>query len=325
MAGEHQSQVGIATRSVSLRAILAAIQPWWQAARPQAFPMILLPLLIGQALVLDAGVAFSWQFCAYAALFGAAYQIYLLYSNDTVDVAVDCASQQHYLSGGSRVIPEGKLTLSQLQRGTRIALTILTVTSAGISVLGQRPWMLAGLVVVVGLSWAYHHPPLRLSYRGHGEILQGLGCGIVLPLLGYYLQHGDLQLMPWGALLPLFLVFYAGNIVTALPDVVSDAEGNKRTFPVRYGQAFSRQAALVVLGAAYLSLGLLTPEWSSMSVLVVAGPALGILMVVVFSDLAAGADVARFSRSKAFVGLVSLSQAVFLLSWLSVLCYRGMA
>ena len=37
---------------------------------------------------------------------------------------------------------------------------------------------------------AYTLPPLRLNYRGGGELLEMLGVGLALPLYNVYLQAG---------------------------------------------------------------------------------------------------------------------------------------
>jgi 1,4-dihydroxy-2-naphthoate octaprenyltransferase len=169
------------------------------------------------------------------------------------------------------------------------------------------------------LSWAYNRPPLQWSYRGHGEILQGLGCGVVLPLIGFYLQRGSFELFPWPALLPLLALFWVGNLVTALPDYDSDRAGGKRTFPVRYGQSRARITALIVLALAYGSLPLVSPSLSAVQVAIIAGPAGLVLAGIVASGLATRADVSDFQSCRAFVTRVSLSQAWFLCAWITIL------
>ena len=182
------------------------IGPWLQAARPLAHPMIFIPLAIGQAYALHTNGAFSWAAFAGALLFGVLYQVYLLYTNDHADEAIDRTNEQHWLSGGSRVLPEGKLNGDQLLVGARLALVALAGLSLFLAVFKERPWMPVALLLAAALCWGYNRPPLQLSYRGHGEVLQGLGCGVLLPLIGYYLQQGSLAAFPWLALIPLYLV-----------------------------------------------------------------------------------------------------------------------
>ena len=253
--------------------------------------MIFIPLAIGQAHALHTYGAFSWAAFAGALLFGVLYQVYLLYTNDHADEAIDRTNEQHWLSGGSRVLPEGKLNGDQLLAGARLALAALVSTlTMLLAVFKERPWMPVALLLAVALCWGYNRPPLQLSYRGHGEVLQGLGCGVLLPLIGYYLQQGSLAAFSWLALIPLYLVFHAGNIVTALPDYASDKAGNKKTFPVRHGERPARLTAVASLLVAYASFVAVSPQLAPVYLGVVVAPPILILIGVAASGLFANGE-----------------------------------
>ena len=288
-----------------------------------AHPMIFIPLLMGQALAFHAGGRFSWTFFLLTALFGALYQVYLLYTNDHADEAVDRANVQRWLSGGSRVLPEGKLQGRELLAGARVALAVLAGLVLYLAAVADRPWMPVGLLIAVALCWAYNRRPLRLSYRGHGEVLQGLGCGVLLPLIGYYMQQGTLHEFPWELLIPLYLVFHAGNIVTALPDYASDKSGGKNTFPVRHGQLKGRSIALLLLAIAYLGLAVTAPPLPHSALGLIVIVPIVVLVRVAASGLLRRADVSDFASCKAFVNWVSASQAWFLCAWVGVLFVDG--
>ncbi|MEL6448368.1 MAG: prenyltransferase [Pseudomonadota bacterium] len=305
--------------------VFARLRPWVQAARPIAHPMIFVPLLIGQAFAFDNSGQFNGTLFLCALLFGALYQIYLLYTNDHADAAIDATNQQYWLSGGSRVLPEGKLTAAQLLNGARITLLVLVAFTVFLAVAAQRPLMPALLLIAVALCWGYNRKPLQLSYRGYGEVLQGLGCGVLLPLIGFYLQSGALDSFPWAAVIPLYLVFHAGNLVTALPDYASDKAGGKCTFPVRRGELAARWTAVLLLGVAYASLFFMAPTLSTAAVGVVVGPAALILVGLIVSGLIRRADVSAFSQCKAFVNGVSASQAWFLCAWVGAVFLAGAA
>lgn len=297
----------------------ARLQPWVQAARPIAHPMIFIPLLMGQAFALHSGGRFSGVYFLYAALFGVLFQLFLLYTNDHADEAIDRTNAQFWLSGGSRVLPEGKLSGQQLLAGARFVLFVLTGLVLFLAAMRQRPWLPVGLLLAVALCWAYNREPLRLSYRGYGEVLQGLGCGVVLPLIGFYLQQGTVREFPWGLLMPLYMVFHAGNIVTALPDYASDAVGGKRTVPVRHGEQPARWAAFVLLAVAYLSLAVIAHDLSPLALSIIVLPPLLVLIGLVGSGLVRRANVSEFPRCRAFVTGISASQAWFLCAWTGAL------
>lgn len=240
------------------------MQAWIQASRPLAQVNVALPLVFGQALafshtgVLDVGLV-AWVF-----IFGVLDQLFIVYSNDVADFESDRANETFNLySGGSRVLIQGKVTRRQLGVAAVLAALAMGGLCLGLTLAYDRPGTLALWLIALGLMGAYSFPPLRLSYRGGGEVLQGLGIGQVLPLFGYYAQTGQFEL-PATALLGPVLLGIAGNITTALPDHPSDAKTHKRTVPVIWGQRPARIASLLGITAAALTTPLVLagrPGW----------------------------------------------------------------
>jgi len=301
----------------------ACAQPWIQAARPAAFPMIFFPLLIGQAFAYQAHGQLGTVLFLKTLLFGMFYQVYLLYTNDHADQNIDRTNTQYWLSGGSRVLPDGLLRSESLLAGARIALLALLGLALSLAILSDRLWMPLGTLLAVFLCWAYSRPPLQWSYRGHGEILQGIGCGVLLPLIGYYMQTGSLQQFPLGVLFPLYLLFYVSNIVTALPDYRSDRAGGKRTYPVRHGQRNARLTVVAVLALTCLGILLVAPRASWLQLVVIVAPACMILTTIITSGLLHRASVDNFPACKSFVTWVSASQVWLLCAWTGMIVIEG--
>jgi 1,4-dihydroxy-2-naphthoate octaprenyltransferase len=217
------------------------------------------------------------------------------------------------------VLPEGRLQSADLLKGARIALAALLAWTVFLVLVIDRPWMAPATLLALFLGWAYHRPPLHRSYRGHGEILQGIGCGVVLPLIGFYLQQGDLQGFPWLSLVPLYLLFHAGNIVTALPDYRSDRASNKRTYPVRHGERAARNAVMRLLFLACISLLVTFDTTSSAQGMLIIAPAAFLLIGLMASGVHQKAGVDDLAACRSFVGGVSISQAWLLCAWIAVL------
>ena len=122
-----------------------------------------------------------------------------------------------------------------------VALAVLT-SSFFIFILG-----LVGLL----LGYFYTAPPVRLGYRGVGEVIVGL-CFGVLPVCGsFYLQAGHVE--AW-ALVPgvlvavlIFLVLLANEF----PDEEADRAVNKRTLVVLLGRSGAAWAYSIVLISGY--------------------------------------------------------------------------
>lgn len=235
---------------------MSRARAWIKAARLPSQSYIALPLLLGQVLAWRATDQWSWAIFALVQLFGVLDQLYIVWANDWADYDTDQDNQTPTIfSGGSRVLVDGELDRAQLGRAAALAAAGALGTGvalwAGWGRAGSVPLMASGLA----LLWAYSFPPIRLSYRGGGELLQMLGVGVVLPLIGYQAQAGTLAGFPCPLLLALAPMNLACAISTALPDRPSDARADKRTLAVTLGGARAR--ALIVS----LELGAVAAFW----------------------------------------------------------------
>ncbi len=223
---------------------------WFRAARPLAHANIAPPLVLGQAFAYAETGHFSWTAALMIHAFGVLDHLYIVFANDYADRETDADNETYTLySGGSRVLVEGRLAPLSLRRAAMAMAGGMVALSIGWG--SARPGFIGFAAVAIGLLWAYSYPPIRLSYRGGGEVLQALGVGVTLPLLGFYGQTGSLGAFPWAVLVPLWILGFAGNIVTALPDEPSDRRADKRTWAVVRGLRPARRhaVALIAVGA----------------------------------------------------------------------------
>lgn len=153
-------------------------------------------------------------------------------------------------TGGSRVIPEGKMTVVGVTSAAALAL-------AGVVAIGLFFYTIHGLPILVLLAiavWSpvsYSLPPLKLGYRPFNELV------VVLPALVGVVVGADLVLTGSWSLLAVAagtvhaLFCIAWFIVSRVPDYEPDKRVGKVTSVVWVGRD---NAAL--LSASYLALGL---------------------------------------------------------------------
>ena len=205
-----------------------------QATRPLAHANIAPPILYGQALALATTGAFSWRALLLAQIFGVVDHLFIVFANDFADREADARNQGfNVFSGGSRVLPEGRLSPRQVL-GLAVACSLLLVAMT-LPFAPDHPLLPVLAIVAIVLLLAYSYPPLALSYRGGGEWLQALGVGLVLPLVGFHAQEPSLAAVPLLAFVPSTVLGLAGNVLTSLPDEPADREVGKRTWAVRRG------------------------------------------------------------------------------------------
>lgn len=251
-----------------------ALRAWIQASRPLAQANIAVPLLLGEMLAYVECMRLDVGLLIVAHLFGVLDQLFIVWANDVADEEADRANETPTLvSGGSRVLQQGRLTARQLSRAAMLAALAMLGLSVYAAAAMDRPAMPLAWALAVALLWAYSFPPARLSYRGMGAATQAFGVMVVLPLLGFYLQCGDIRGFPWVALLPCIALGVASNIATALPDAEADEATGKQTWPVRYGVPRARKHCLQLTALGALGTPWVLPDLSQSGwAMIEAGP-----------------------------------------------------
>ena len=229
----------------------------WLALRAGRLPFLtatIIPVVLG-ILVAAAHGTFDLLAAVLTVVAACFVHIGLNISNDVFDTtqgADDLNVTPTKYSGGSRVIQYGLVPL----RG----MAALSAACFGISVaiglvLLATHWSLALLVCgVVGLilSIGYTAPPLRLVYRGLGEIAVALGFGPIMLVGAYVVQtNGTLAWEPLVASLPVALLVALILYVNEIPDRRGDASAGKRTLPVRFSMRTVVRLYLAAAVAAF--------------------------------------------------------------------------
>lgn len=165
------------------------------------------------------------------------------YTNDYWDFEVDHYNQPTLFAGGSGVLVQNP-DLRPFAKKFGILLIIFSLFLAVIfSFIYSSLTFL--LIALFGnfLAWYYSAPPLKLSYRGFGEIATALS-GFILPAAGYVAICGYLDLKIVMFTIP-FIIFMTSFILSVeIPDMEGDKQGHKNTFIVKNG----RKKGFIIIG-----------------------------------------------------------------------------
>lgn len=229
----------------------------WLTLRATRLPFLsatIVPVLLG--IVIAAGQGFFDLWSAVLTVIGASFvQLGLNVANDVFDTAQgadDVNVTPTKYSGGSRVIQYGLVTFRQM---ATIAIVFYVAAAAiGLLLLATRGSIVLLLIGVVGfvVSIGYTAPPLKLVYRGLGEIAVALGFGPLMLLGAYVVQtSGALSWEPVVASIPIALLVALILYVNEIPDRRGDARAGKRTLPVRFSQEAVVRGYDVAVAIAY--------------------------------------------------------------------------
>ncbi len=165
------------------------------------------------------------------------------------DLAVAEADRTNF-SGGKRVMVDGLLTRAQTWTMAGAFGGAALALGAAIVFLREPGAFWIGVVGVV-LGWSYHGPPLKLVYRGFGE-LDVVACyGPLIVLSTYLIQTGSLSSTAFWLSLPLGLLIAAFLWVNEFPDFEADASAGKRNLVVRLGRARASRLLPLIYALAF--------------------------------------------------------------------------
>lgn len=233
---------------------------WIQASRVPSVINIFIPLLFGVAIS-----KYTPTFIEISLLLGLSFlfSLTIVFLNDAADVDADENNTNYTLySGGSRVIQDGKISQKSLAKAGYSVALLLVIVGVVLSILTKNTFLFLYPIASILLLFCYSYSPIKLNYRGGGELLQGIGCGIILPMFGYSLYTGN-HFFDLAILLPYCFFHTASSIGTSLPDLEADVKSNKRTIAAVYGREIgSFIAAAIIIMTTIISF-LLIPTYSS--------------------------------------------------------------
>jgi 1,4-dihydroxy-2-naphthoate octaprenyltransferase len=234
------------------------------------------------AIILGAPIFLSRILFGYLVLLPA--HLSISYSNDYFDIDVDKYGKPTAFTGGSGVLVDNP-GLRKPAKWTAITLILCSLALGIVFLIIYRfPIWFFGFVLLGNLlGWFYSAPPIRLAYRGLGELSMAISIGLLIPGFGYLVTSGQINQDGMLFIIPLTLYGLAFILNVEIPDMESDRLGNKRTWVARKGRGFG----FTVIAASFLlaTLSFMSVPWLTSRVYPVDFRILGILSLL---PLAAG-------------------------------------
>ena len=277
------------------------------ASRPKTLPAAVAPVVAGSALAWRLTGGFSWLLACCTLLSTVALQIATNYFNDAVDArkGADTAARL----GPRRATAEGLVPLRAMLGAGGVMLLLAVLFS--LPMVAARGWPVVGIgVVSLFFTYGYTGGPLPLAYHGLGEIFVILFFGLVAVAGTVFVQTGMWR--PEALLLGAQIGMLSTVLIAVnnLRDRVEDAQSNKRTLAVRFGECFAKvEIAVLCLGPYGLGWG-----WSRFGL----GDALQSTLAAAVLGAAVAAGVARAQPGRVYNKFLAMA-ALHLVLWTALL------
>lgn len=169
-----------------------------------------------------------------------------IYTNNYNDVEIDRYATHTFFSGGSNIL----IDHPELMKTTKY----VAIGLYGISILLGFLFMVVFsysvtffIYVLLGnfLGWCYTSPPIKLVYRGFGELTTMIGAGFIIPGFAYFLIRGTIDAPFVLFSVPLMLLCFTLSLYLELPDRNADRIGQKYTLIVRRSERFGFRLGLI--------------------------------------------------------------------------------
>ena len=228
---------------------------WFRAVRFQFYPMTLAAYAAGAWAANSSGHPFNnplfW--IGYGWLF--LLEVATVLINESVDYETD-KNNEYFgpFTGGSRVLVDKSLRLTELRAGIMVSLLLSVLFFSGVltRTSGSMTEIFLSASVLSVLAIGYTAPPLKLAYRGLGELTVAITHSFSVIICGYLFMGGSISdAAPWVLSLPLFLAVLPSITLAGIPDYEADRSAGKRTLAVRLGK---KRAAILALSFAWLAL-----------------------------------------------------------------------
>ncbi|MFQ5979508.1 MAG: UbiA family prenyltransferase [Candidatus Heimdallarchaeota archaeon] len=212
---------------------------WVRALRAPFFTATIIPMLLGIAIAFqETG---EWNpFLALVTLFGGVcVHAGTNLSNDYFDHLSGNDELNRWatpFNGGSRIIQAGLFSPLKVLLAALACFGIGSIVAFYLNDVHPDNTILIVLAIALILGFFYTADPLKIGYRGAGEVAVAIGFGPLAVLCAYYVQTGDLSLVPLFASIPVAILIGIVLFVNEFQDEEADAAVGKNTLVVRLGK-----------------------------------------------------------------------------------------
>lgn len=217
---------------------MASLNIWAKAMRLPFLTATAVPVILGSAIAWQQGFPFSWLLFAVALLGVSFAHLGTNLANDYYDHKSgndEANATPTPFSGGSRVIQDGLIKAESIRNASFLFFTMALLSMAYLY--WSTGYTALAVIGLVGgfIGFFYTAPPLKLGYRGFGELLTGVCFGPLVVAGSYAVQAGTIDRVSLLASVPVGLLIGLVLYINEFPDYEADKSVRKKTAVVLLG------------------------------------------------------------------------------------------
>jgi len=229
----------------------------FETSRPAQLLLVLGVYTFGAKIALAEGARFSAPSFLAGGVVLLPIAASIHYANEYADYETDAVTERTPFSGGSGALHRTGLSRTVPLSAAVGSLAVGVALTAAVALAGfLSPLAVGVLAVSTVFGWQYSLGPLKLAWRGWGELDNAALGGLALPVYGAAVLDGPVGFVALVSV-PFFLLVLLNLFATQWPDREADAQAGKRTLAVQWPRRRLRAsyaAVALVAGAALLAL-----------------------------------------------------------------------
>jgi len=234
---------------------MPTLKIWAKALRVPFFTATIIPIAVGFILAWSSLPQVSWLLFFLLLLSGIFIHAGINLSNDYYDHLSgndEINTNLTSFSGGSRVIQDKLIPPDKILYAALTFFNLGSVIGIYINLLVPGNVILIIGLLGISLGFFYTAAPLKIGYRGIGEVLVAFGFGPLLVLASYYLQSNSFSIEALFISLPIGILIALVLTIGSFHDYEADKKVDKKTLIVVLGKKKSSLFYVFSIITAYL-------------------------------------------------------------------------
>ena len=231
----------------------STVNKYWQLMRPHTLTAAVVPVLVGSAAskLFLLGSKDQFKFSLFLAMLLACLLIQAATNmfNEYYDFKKGLDDHNSVGIGGA-IVRNGMSPKSVMQLA--VAFYIIAALLGIFLAIQSSFWIIPVGLVCMAVGYLYTGGPIPISWTPLGELFSGIFMGMIIILLSFFIQTGNIQGYAVWVSIPIVITIGLINMANNTRDRVKDKESGRKTLPILLGKKASITLMAILYVIAYL-------------------------------------------------------------------------